>query len=567
MEEQEILVEPDIPLLGDQTGPLTRIEIQVPYNESFSSISQRRSKVDGHNLFQDFKQRDSGILFYELSQQEESDADTILINTSPMFIANSLTRLEAYQYMFDRGLPTKPLKPSRAWQQSNLIRQDRDDKVVISRIRKHLLYKSFNKYKEDDWAYTEKKWWHQSALKILHKIAESVLTWCLEDHIEYCEANNIAIERDDDDMKICMKAFNHLQEECERFRKENYSYEVKELELYDPLRAAANITTEWMINDYFNFFIQHHLPTWGSEKVLIERYYAWKWELANGHPRPHDDLSKFTAPEDSDWASCVFLLHPDIASVEALKSAIYTAETFPANCDFELRKLNEVIPLQNHKMLGVYASGGDSHDLPIMPDVLELEVIVHPTQASNHQRKRRRSESAESPVFKKRQINQKRNRSARSSLYESLIGSIPTPQAPTIAELLTNIGASSIIFARSVLPGKELLARHPYDSGNEPPKLPASVLLKQVTQAEELLEKINGDEEDRERELAKFESEEKERNEWAKGHMVRIKKGVRKEYSGTGNKRQKLVDNVVGEVGPNPFPYLVLLLQSNLKGL
>jgi hypothetical protein len=537
VKENEEIVEADIPLFDYKIGSLTRLEVRMPQSESVDTIeTQRRSKVAAYDLFQDFKKGDCSVLYDELVLKEETDVDMILIRTSPIFIANSLTRLEAYQHILDHGLRTgKPLKPLRAWQQSKLLRHDKDDGVVISRIRKHLLYKLFNKYKENSW-------WFQSALKILQKIGESVLTWGLEDHIEYCAVHNVAIERNDDDKTICLKVYNHFQEDCGEFRRGNHLHVEKEIEYYDPLRAASNITTEWMTNDYINFFTQHHLPTWSSEKVLIERYYAWKWELANGHPRSQN-ISKFT-PKDEDpyWVSRVFHLDPDITSVEALKSAIYTAGTFPANCDFELRILNQTTPLQNHKILAIYASGGDDNGHSVMPDVLELEVVEYPLQETTQQRKRERSESAEPPIFKKRQIIHEKIISTRSSLYKSLIGPVPTPQPPTIAERLASISARSILFSRAMLPSKELSVRRPEHGNNKPNKLPASVLLGQINNAEEELEKINGVVEDTERELRKFESAERERKGRAKGHMARIKKAIMREYWGTGNKGHKLAE-------------------------
>jgi hypothetical protein len=169
-------------------------------------------------------------------------------------------------------------------------------------------------------------------------------------------------------------------------------------------------------------------------------------------------------------------------------------------------------------------------------------VVEYPLQETTQQRKRERSESAEPPIFKKRQIIHEKIISTRSSLYKSLIGPVPTPQPPTIAERLASISARSILFSRAMLPSKELSVRRPEHGNNKPNKLPASVLLGQINNAEEELEKINGVVEDTERELRKFESAERERKGRAKGHMARIKKAIMREYWGTGNKGHKLAE-------------------------
>ncbi|EPE26079.1 hypothetical protein GLAREA_01991 [Glarea lozoyensis ATCC 20868] len=542
---EEDVIEPDMTTSIDHENSSTRIEVRVLADDNHLNVGTSTSVMSAaYDFFLEYKKGDSRDFYRELTLTHEAEVDKILIRTSPLFISNSFTRLEAHQFILDHDLRIwKPLKPSQLWQKSKLDRHNQEDRVVISRIRNYLLYQRFNKHK------CEARW-HQSVLKIFKKIAESALTWCVEDHTQYCEIHDIPIELTDDDKKICLKVYNHLQEDCKRFQRENHLWDDNGVEYYDPIRAAANVTTEWIKEDYTHFFRQHHLPVWGTEEVLIERYYAWKWELENGHTRPGNGLGKHVSRINSiNWNILVFHLDVNNTSIEAIKSAIYTKGTFPANCEFELRIPNEERPLENDKALGLYTTEGDGRNPLVMPDLLELEVIERQSRKVHiDKRKRGRSGSTQPPLFNKRQAIHRDKAYARESAYDSLVETIPHAPSPTIAERLASLSATSNLFCRAMLPDSELTVLRPNDGYNQAVKLPATVLLSQIKEAEELLGKRVGDPEHKQRELEHLHSVEGSKKSAMSSYMSQIKKGIRREYSASGVENQRLREKALREL-------------------
>ncbi|KAG9229036.1 hypothetical protein BJ875DRAFT_446324 [Amylocarpus encephaloides] len=353
----------------------------------------------------------------------------------PLFIANRFNHLTAHTYMTHHKLSPGPLWPSRLWQQSRLLLSNPLDAGIISRIGVHLLRSAIRELGHNA----------KAVLKFKEAILTTVPDWRDTSVEAYCKQNNLlyepsyysgdAVNLVSSKKQVC----EHMEQEIKKFARDHYITRLPadpafESEPTTPLRVR------WSLDDYKHFFRRLRIPTWGcdDERVAIERYYASTCK-ENGQGRPSEEnLSPRKVGRGEDMY--VFHADPLRTSILSLKSGLYTAGCFPANCSFKIKRRGGGEELSDWKPLKVYGDVGN-----LVLEVITPNVVPRPTTVGKRK--------AEFVVWEAEHVVREKRRKKIAGLGLG-VGRRPLVGARTMAQRMQSIALTNRLM-RSALGEEE----------------------------------------------------------------------------------------------------------------
>jgi hypothetical protein len=402
-------------IIVDDATDDTHVKIEVAYAPApwLRSTSSKRKRSysddDEDEDEQDYKRLKKGNKprLPKDTNDPNVDLHDALLDLSIPFIESGYTRRQANTFLLKKGeRGFANVRKSLAWQNGHLDKKYDDDRGAIARIRVWHLKQLLDTYKDS----------LSARIRIQTVIDNSVEDWDIPELLEYCQANELSYDEDEDSYEVLEKKITpHMNAEVDRIRRElevnrEKAAEAAErrriftatnkdpnailkpfVEFFDDYESADDygsdednpVMKEWDEFRLRNFCIENDLPAWGNIMVLRERYYADKFEQRNGYPRPRDTSAIRQSTLTNGTEIYGWSVNVHTRTILDLKCAIFLQCVLPANSILHLA-INGTKDLSDDQLLNtipeVMSGKGHRFILTISEFEPEIKLVAPPSQ-------------------------------------------------------------------------------------------------------------------------------------------------------------------------------------------